>query len=70
MLFADAEPVRWHLEDIDADGYMDMLFHFNTQDLILNSSSTEAKLTGKTTGGIDFAGTDSVNIVPKGKGKK
>jgi hypothetical protein len=67
--FADASPVKWNMEDVDGDGDMDMIFHFDTQDLMLNSSSTEATLTGKTTGGIDFEGTDSVNIVLK-KGKK
>ena len=65
VLFAGADPVRWTLEDVDGDGDLDMLFHFNTQDLNLTASSTEATLTGKTTSGQAFGGTDSVNIVPK-----
>jgi hypothetical protein len=65
--FADADPVRWHFEDIDGDGDMDMVFHFNTQDLMLNSKSTEATLTGMTLDGMDIEGSDSVNIVPKSK---
>jgi hypothetical protein len=68
--FAGASPLKWKMEDVDGDGDLDMLFHFSTQDLNLNGDSLEATLTGKTTGGIDFEGKDSVNIVPKGKGKK
>jgi hypothetical protein len=68
--FADASPIRWKMEDVDGDGDMDMLLHFNTQDLNLNGDSKEATLTGKTTDGKDIEAKDSVNIVPKGKGKK
>lgn len=66
--FAGAEPVRWTMEDVDGDGDLDMLFHFKTQDLEeLDEDSTDATLTGQTTGGIPIAGADTVNIVPKGK---
>ena len=67
VLFADAEPVRWTLDDVDYDGDLDLLLHFKTQDLNLTESSTEATLTGTTYGGQPIQGTDSVNIVPKGK---
>jgi hypothetical protein len=65
--FADARPVRWTLEDVDSDGDVDMLFHFNTQELGLDPCSTEATLTGAAGSGQPIEGTDSVNIVPKGK---
>ena len=52
---------------MDRDGDMDMLFHFRTQDLNLKPTSTEATLTGSTTAGGPIKGTDTVNIVPKGK---
>jgi len=65
--FAGAEPVRWTMEDVDGDGDTDMLFHFKTQDLNLDGDSIEAILTGKTTDGISIEGTDTVNIIPKGK---
>jgi hypothetical protein len=65
--FADASPVRWTIEDVDGDGDLDMLFHFNTRDLILNPDSTQATLTGETSAGVPIQGTDTVNIVPKGK---
>ena len=72
VIFAGATPVRWKLADVDRDGDKDMLFHFRTQELVeLNGDSTEATLTGETSDGMVFKGTDSVNIVPKpAKNKK
>ncbi len=67
ILFADAEPVRWTMEDVDDDDDMDLLLHFKTQDLNLTEESTEATLTGTTYGEQPIQGTDTVNIVPKGK---
>ena len=69
VAFAGAEPVRCTMEDVDGDGDTDLLLHFRTQDLDLDENSTEATLTGETTDGMPIEGTDSVNIVPKGKGK-
>jgi len=63
----DPATMRWVLGDVDRDGDMDMLFHFRTQDLNLKPTSTEATLTGSTTAGGPIKGTDTVNIVPKGK---
>lgn len=63
----EAEAVRWTLEDVDGDGDLDMLFHFKTQELDLTKESTEAKLTGETIWDNPVEGTDTVNIVPKGK---
>jgi len=65
--FAGAAPVRWTMEDVDGDGDMDMLFHFKTQELDLDENSTEATLSGETIDGTPIEGTDTVNIVPKGK---
>jgi len=73
--FAGAAPVRWSLEDIDNDGDADMMFHFRTQDLNLDQSSTEATLTGQMTiwsaaqvsGGTIVSGTDKVRIIPSKK---
>lgn len=48
VIFAGAEPVRWTMEDVDNDGDIDMLFHFNAQDLDLDENSTEATLLGTT----------------------
>lgn len=68
--FAAASPRKWKMEDVDGNGMLDMLLHFETRDLSLTKDCTEAILTGKTTGGQDLEGKDSVNIVPKAKGKK
>jgi hypothetical protein len=65
VFFAGASPLRWTMEDVDEDGDMDLLFHFKTQDLNLESTSTEATLTGYTTWDNPITGTDSVKIVPK-----
>jgi len=65
VIFSDAQPVRWVIEDVDDDGDLDLLFHFKTQELNLTKSSTEATLTGWTYGGNPIEGTDTVNIVPK-----
>jgi hypothetical protein len=67
VLFADASPLRWTMKDVDGDGDLDLLFHFKTQELDLDENSTEATLTGDTTDGKHIQGTDSVNIVPRGK---
>jgi hypothetical protein len=67
--FAGALPLRWTMCDVDNDGDLDIVFHFKTQELALDENSTEATLTGKTTGGDDISGTDDVRIVPP-KSKK
>jgi hypothetical protein len=61
--FAGAMPVRFSFEDVNLDGHVDLVFHFRTQDLQLTTSSTQATLTGETTGGVPITGTDSVRIV-------
>jgi hypothetical protein len=65
--FAGAPPVRWPMEDLDGDGDMDLLLHFKMQKLSLTNDSTMATLTGITYGRQAIKGTDTVNIVPKGK---
>ena len=65
--FAGASPVRWTMEDVDGDGDLDLILHFKTQELGLTEDSTESTLTGETYDGELLWGTDTVNIVPKGK---
>jgi hypothetical protein len=66
VLFAGASPVRWQIEDVNSDGYNDILFHFKTEELTeLSTGSTEAVLTGATLSGTLFSGMDTVNIIPK-----
>lgn len=51
-------------EDINSDGFMDLIFHVSTQLLELSEGDTEAILTGMTYDGIPISGKDSVRIVP------
>jgi len=51
-------------EDVNGDGRLDLVMHFNTPDLVLNAGSTAATLTGNSNTGRCLSATDSVNIVP------
>lgn len=63
VLFAGAKPLRSKHEDIDKDGDLDLVLHFNTQTLRLIPTSTEAILTGRLMDGLLIKGVDSVRIV-------
>jgi len=56
--------LHYSYEDVNGDGILDLMMHFSTQALMLDSDSTEATLTG--TGGQDrcISGTDTIVIVP------
>jgi hypothetical protein len=59
-----ASPVHdGHVEDVNGDGYMDMVFHFKTLETGIVCGDIEATLTGNTFGGIQFTGTDTVKTV-------
>jgi hypothetical protein len=51
------------LEDVNADGFVDMVVQVERRKLDLNASSTEATLTGETVGGDAFQGSDAVVVV-------
>jgi len=65
VLFAGAIPVKWITKDVDNDGDLDVVFHFKTQELKLDSSSTEATLIGETTNPTNphITGTGPVRII-------
>ena len=65
VLFAGAAPVHYAMEDVDNDGDMDMILHFNTQETDIMPGDTEATLTAQTYDGKAFFGTDSVRTIPK-----
>ncbi len=51
-------------EDLNLDGHLDLLLHFETSALDLATDATEAVLTGRTYGGTGIRGVDTVRIVP------
>lgn len=52
-------------EDVNDDGLIDLVLHFDTQSLQLSDSSTEATLSGVTASGRCISGTDEIVIVPR-----
>ncbi len=65
VLFAGASSLSKgkSLEDVNGDGLLDIVFHFNSQNLNLQVGDTSACLIGKTIGGQNLKGSDSVYIV-------
>lgn len=59
----EAAPVQFAFEDVDLDGDIDMILHFNTQATGIQCGDTSASLTGKTFSGQAIEGADSVNTV-------
>jgi len=62
-----ASPVHdGHVEDVNGDGFDDMVFHFKTQDTGIVCGDTDASLTGSTFANpdsVDIEGTDTVKTV-------
>lgn len=59
------EPRR-HEEDVDADGDIDLVFHFRLGDTALTCESIEGTLTGETFDGQAIEGSDAVRMVEGG----
>ena len=51
------------IEDIDGDGRMDMLLHFNTEHVGAQCGAIQVSLTGQTTNGEQIQGFDSIRTV-------
>jgi hypothetical protein len=49
-----------HVEDVNGDGFPDMVLHFRTEDTGIECGDTEATLVGETNTGGLFAATDSI----------
>jgi hypothetical protein len=59
-----ASPVRdGRVEDVNGDGYADMLFHFSTQTTGITCGSDSASLSGKTFSDQTFEASDSIRTV-------
>lgn len=52
-----------HLEDVDADGDMDLVLHFDTASAGIACGDAEASLTGRTVEGQAIIGSDGVLLV-------
>jgi hypothetical protein len=55
--------LQYSFEDVDGDGDLDSVAQIEVENLGLGEGSTEATVTGSTFGGVEFEGTDTVNIV-------
>ena len=49
-----------HVENVNGDGFDDMVFHFKVSDTGIVCGDTDATLTGETFGGQAINGTDAV----------
>lgn len=49
---------------LQADGFLDLVCHFVTVNIVPEQGGTTAKVMGDFVGGGAFEGIDSVNIVP------
>ena len=69
IVFLDAAPIQWAMDDVDFDGDLDMIFHFKTQELDFDLLVDEggeypyAYLTGETNDGQSIEGKDTVRLV-------
>jgi hypothetical protein len=54
-----------HLEDVNGDGFIDLVSHYNTQETGIAFGDTEACLTGNFNDGRAFEGCDSVRVLGK-----
>jgi len=52
-----------HIEDVNGDGQLDLVLHYETRETGIDLGDTEACLTGETFGGQPIAGCDSVRTL-------
>lgn len=57
------EAAKYSLEDVDGDGDIDLLLHFNTQDTSIKCGDVSATVTGETFDGQKIHGTDAIRTV-------
>lgn len=59
----EAAPVYSAIEDVDSDGDIDMILHFNTKETGIQCGDTSASLKGQTISGLPIQGSDFINTV-------
>jgi hypothetical protein len=57
--------MKRHVEDVDYDGDLDLVFHFRGGEAAIACSDTSVTLWGTTLDGYDFEAHDHIRIVPK-----
>lgn len=62
---AKSPKLAFSYEDVNADGYMDMMVFFSVPMLALEGTETELKLTAELSDGTSIEGVDSIRIVPE-----
>ncbi len=60
---SEAAPVHVSLENLDGDGYVDLVLHFRTQETGIACGDTSAILTGATVSGERVRGGDAIRTV-------
>ncbi len=60
---AGATALRWAFEDVNGDGYADLVFHFKAAETGLKAGDTEACLHGTLDDSQHFCGHDTVKVI-------
>jgi len=63
----EASPVKWHYEDVDQDGDIDLILFFKTQETGIKKGDTSATLNANLTDGRQITGVDDIWTTPRKK---